>query len=410
MNNRIVRIGLMSVAVAALVVIGIVLLVGRGTGAQLTPSSAQALTPQNATPARSDAGTLVFSRYSFHDQGYDLYLVRSDGRGLRRLTTSPAVSEEYAHWSPDGARIAYTEWGRGGASVWVRNVDGSGKFHVAVKGGAQGSSYGWSLGWSPNGKQIMSAHDDAIKPPFNGLRVVNADGSGRRVVPGAPSWPHFATWAPNGKIVFVRVRSDRAFRGGDLFVTNPDGSGLQRLTKGAWLTSPSVSPDASTIAAYATRADRLVAMPLPGRRPCGHAARPRLTVLPEGRFGTLPPERPRHPGDRQPLEPGRQEARAGERRLLGGLTATVHRPQGRCRTLHRQRRRLRLHEGPGRDGRDRPGLAALMGRVHATRTPRARVWAVRPTRDPIPGPVSARLSDWRQSPQAQRRQLSGWLS
>ena len=36
MNNRIVRIGLVAVAVAALVVIGIVLLAGRGTGAQLS--------------------------------------------------------------------------------------------------------------------------------------------------------------------------------------------------------------------------------------------------------------------------------------------------------------------------------------------------------------------------------------
>ena len=101
-----------------------------------------------------------------------------------------------------------------------------------------------------------------------GLWVVNADGSGRRFVPGAPWWPHFATWASNGRIVFVRVRTDRAFRGGDLYALNPDGSGLQRLTKGAWLTSPSVSPDGSTIAAYATKADRLIAMPFRGD---GHA-------------------------------------------------------------------------------------------------------------------------------------------
>ena len=174
-------------------------------------------------------------------------------------------SEEYAHWSPDGTRIAYTEWGRGGDSIWVRNADGSGKFHVVTRG-VQSGAMGTSLSWSPDGKQILSAR--YVIKPFDGLSVVNADGSGRRVVPGAPCWPHFATWAPNGKIVFVRVRSDRAFRGGDLYAVNPDGSGLQRLTKGAWLTSPSVSPDGSTIAAYATKADRLIAMPFRGD---GHA-------------------------------------------------------------------------------------------------------------------------------------------
>ena len=59
MNNRIVRFGLAAVAVAAIVVIGIVLLAGRGTGAQLTPSSAQAQTPGLAAPvALAKAGGL----------------------------------------------------------------------------------------------------------------------------------------------------------------------------------------------------------------------------------------------------------------------------------------------------------------------------------------------------------------
>ena len=52
-------IGLAAVAVAALVVIGIVLLAGRGTGAQLTPSSALAQTPGLAPPvASAKAGRL----------------------------------------------------------------------------------------------------------------------------------------------------------------------------------------------------------------------------------------------------------------------------------------------------------------------------------------------------------------
>ncbi len=53
MNKRIWRLGLAAVAVAALVVIGIVLLAGRGTGAQLSPSSSLAQTPGPAPPAAS---------------------------------------------------------------------------------------------------------------------------------------------------------------------------------------------------------------------------------------------------------------------------------------------------------------------------------------------------------------------
>ena len=53
MNNGIVRIGLVAVAAAALVVIGIVLLTGNDTGPQLSPSASQAQTQQNAPPAAS---------------------------------------------------------------------------------------------------------------------------------------------------------------------------------------------------------------------------------------------------------------------------------------------------------------------------------------------------------------------
>ena len=65
--------------------------------------------------------------------------------------------------------------------------------------------------------------------------------------------------------------------GGDLYEVNPDGSGLRRLTKGASLIQPYVSPDGSTIAAYATKTDRLIALPYRGGGPAvtllAHASR-----------------------------------------------------------------------------------------------------------------------------------------
>jgi Tol biopolymer transport system component len=53
----------------------------------------------------------------------------------------------------------------------------------------------------------------------------------------------------------------RDYPGGDLYAVKPDGSGLERLTKGARVILPSVSPDGSTIAAYAPDSDLLVAVP-----------------------------------------------------------------------------------------------------------------------------------------------------
>ena len=259
MNKRIWRFSLAAVAVAAIGVIGIVLLTGKDTGAQLSPSSPQALTVQDTTPAQSpgvtqaqtDAGTLVVTRISNGD--HDLYLVRTDGTDLKRLTAGAGL-EELAHWSPDGKRIVYNAWAANRSSVWVMNADGSGKLRLGA---------GETPSWSPDGKQIAY-----WGPSYSdGLSVMNADGGDRRIV-GVPFYTNYERWAPNGKIVFVRQRKPESelvgSPGGDLYEVNPDGSGLRRLTKGASLIQPYVSPDGSTIAAYATKTDRLIALPYRG--------------------------------------------------------------------------------------------------------------------------------------------------
>ena len=261
MNKSTWRFGLAAAAVAAVVVIGIVLLTGNDTGAQLTPSSSPTQTPQLAAPAQLYPGTLLITRISEADDNYDIYVVRGDGTGLKQLTAGRG-NEEHAYWSPDGTRIVFGRtpsvhdpdaWQQGRVSIWVMNADGSGKVYLGE---------GKSPSWSPDGKQIL--YQPANR---NGFGIMNADGSGRRVV-GVPDPPSYATWAPNGKIVFVSAHlgSGDILRV-DLYAVNPDGSGLQRLTKGADMILPSVSPDGSTIAAYATKTDRLIAVPYGGDGP-----------------------------------------------------------------------------------------------------------------------------------------------
>lgn len=266
MNNRIVRLSLAAAAAAAVVVIGIVLLTGNDTGAQLSPSSSLAVTPQNTAPAQTGAGTLVVTHISEPYKNYDIYLVRSDGTGFTQLTADPG-NEEHAYWSPDGTRIVYDvvpvegsdDWNQGRVRIWVMNADGSGKVSLGL---------GTAASWSPDGRQILYHRWTP-----NGREVpllMNADGSGSRVV-GVPFSADYATWAPNGKIVFVRVRQLREqwweYPGGDLYAVNPDGSGVERLTKGVTVILPSVSPDGATIAAYAMKTDRLIALPYRGDGP-----------------------------------------------------------------------------------------------------------------------------------------------
>ena len=256
MSGGIVRWGLVAAAASAAVVIGVILLTGNDAGPRLSPSSSLAQTPQSTTPV-TEPGTLAITFVSEPGHTWDVYSVRSDGTRLTRLTAGPG-SEQHARWSPDGTRIVYASSGSNRSRIFVMKGDGSGK--VALGEGSNPS-------WSPDGEQILYDGTD-------GLTVVSADGSGRRAVGvGAPYWPTFATWAQNGKIVFVRVRApgggwmyggERPSFGGDLYAVNPDGSGLERLTKGARMILPSVSPDGSTITAYARKTDSLIAMPFRG--------------------------------------------------------------------------------------------------------------------------------------------------
>ena len=170
---------------------------------------------------------------------------------------------------------------------------------------------------------------------------MNADGSGRRTV-GVPFYTNYERWAPNGKIVFVRAEPESEslgkLTGGDLYEVNPDGSGLRRLTKGASLIQPYVSPDGSTIAAYATKTDRLIALPYRGDGPAVTLLAHASQYFPNGGMAG------------RALGPGRQAARArGQQPSRGGR---------RRRTPPRQRRWFRAHERPGRDAGDLPGLAA----------------------------------------------------
>ena len=214
-----------------------------------------ALPAKPPLPAPSVAGTLVLDKVV--DSGipnYDIYLARSDGSGLTRLTDGPGV-EEHPSWSPDGQRIVYSEYETG--TLWVMNADGSGKVWLGE---------GSAPHWSPDGRRIVYSRGD-------GVCVMNADGSGRRrvVAQGTADTP---SWGPHGTIVFVRD--------GDLYTVKLDGSGLVRLTRNAGLRQCLVSPDGKSIAAYVVREDRLVVMPLQGDGPTATLLHPALQYIPDG--------------------------------------------------------------------------------------------------------------------------------
>jgi tricorn protease-like protein len=69
-------------------------------------SSTKLTTGFDNFPAWSPKGDLIaFTRFSEDD--YDIYTIRPDGTGLRRLTTARG-NDAHAVWSPDGKHILFS--------------------------------------------------------------------------------------------------------------------------------------------------------------------------------------------------------------------------------------------------------------------------------------------------------------
>ena len=170
-----------------------------------------------------------------------IYLIDSDGTGLRRLTST---GRNWAPtWSPDGQRIAFVSDRAGGFQLHVMNADGS---NVVRRPSSTSPSYYPT--WSPDGLRIAfvgiqngdaeiyvtSAADDETLP----VRLTNQ--------PGADVDP---AWSPEGSTIAFASDRDGPL---DVYTMSPEGTNVRRLTSGipdvlsAHL--PAWSPDGRRIA------------------------------------------------------------------------------------------------------------------------------------------------------------------
>lgn len=255
-----------------------------------------------ATPARAAFpganGLLVFEREmpaGDHTQT-DLFTIKPDGTGLRRLTSTPNQNEFGPAWNAVGRKIVFwrTRAPFGPGSVWV--MDGAGGHQRALTHGAIDAR---DPVWNPAGTRIAFTTFQGTNPDLWTMRA--SDGNDRKRLTSGPAVDFEPAWSPDGtRVAFTRgseqgdpgdihvldIRSHRITRithtpaydhqvawgpgGGrivferdwatssSIFIADRDGSHLLRLTRGPYFdTGPAFSPDRRFITFGSSRGTNL---------------------------------------------------------------------------------------------------------------------------------------------------------
>jgi TolB protein len=238
-----------------------------------------------ATPALATNpglnGRIAFQGFDNDTGKLQLFTVAPDGSDRKRLTAlttgaDPFVALEDPDWSPSGSKLAFDSDAGGNVHIFTVNADGSGltqitsgngfeltpswspdETHMAVLAAEEAQPVGISIldlatgaltplttnpfglfdvepQYSPDGNQITFTR--AKKLDHGGgqtaVFVVNVDGSDlRQLTPWGMNAAE-SDWSPDGSKIAFNDSDDR-FKSASIYVVNPDGTGLTKLTRDA---------------------------------------------------------------------------------------------------------------------------------------------------------------------------------
>jgi Tol biopolymer transport system component len=176
-----------------------------------------------------DGATVVFVHEDPITHQTGIWITDEDGTGDPQLVVSdphhlPVLA--FPQFSPDGTRITFTRYGRGGRSaIFTMNVDGTGVQRLTDwdLGAAAGSYHpdGTLLAFNSYSESSLghSGNIYTIQPDGTELTQLTHNHDGGTTNAFGPSW------SPDGtQITFAQ--------NGDVFVMDPDGSGVTQVTEG----------------------------------------------------------------------------------------------------------------------------------------------------------------------------------
>lgn len=164
---------------------------------------------------------IVFSQVARRTDGTvgaDIFKMRPDGTQIKKLTSHPAVDHQ-PRWSPNGRFILFTSFRRGTADLYRMRPDGT-----RVRRVTSGSGDEHSGDWSSDGRSIVFVKRD--RDMTESVVVLSDGGSARRTLHRSEAIYNSPRWSPDGsRILFVAGGTYQIYS-----MSSEDGSDLLQLT------------------------------------------------------------------------------------------------------------------------------------------------------------------------------------
>jgi Tol biopolymer transport system component len=175
----------------------------------------------------------------------DIYIMNADGSAQTRITADADIENSFSAWSPDGGLLISGGEPEGQTDLYVLGRDGMARQLTRTPGNDRHPS------WSPEGTSVAFISTVELTTSSRNrerqeLFLINADGSGQRLLTNSGTRKYGTTWSPDSRQIAFSARVQRTWQ---VFVINVDGSGLRQLTSSSDNSlAPAWSSDGRTIA------------------------------------------------------------------------------------------------------------------------------------------------------------------
>lgn len=157
-----------------------------------------------------DGRTLAYEAKYNEDAVPQIYLIKADGTGRRRLTNTATAARDPS-WSPDGRKIVFDA----DARAYLIHADGTDQRQIST-------SSTIAPVWSPTGDAVI------YRTLNSSLGIMSSDGAGRRLLISLNTGESalFKSWSPDGsRIAFVGSSGGRL----SMYVIKTTGNDLRSI-------------------------------------------------------------------------------------------------------------------------------------------------------------------------------------